>query len=227
MTTTTTATNGVSNVSGALSSLASGNASLSKVNFDTFLKLLVAQLKNQDPLNPLDGTQFTGQIAQFSSLEQQINGNNYLKEILAQRDFGEQSLATSYLGKDVLGPGNALVKTDDSTTFGYEVEKGANRVDVDIIDNATGSVVRSFVGDAAEGSHTYTWDGKSDNSVALPNGNYTLRVKASDIDGKVITSQPYVYGRVNSVLNDGTTVGLELADGRTITAKSVIGVRAN
>lgn len=224
---TTTSATSASNASGALTSLAgSSNASLNKVNFDTFLKLMVAQLKNQDPLNPLDGTQFTGQIAQFSSLEQQINGNNYLKEILAQRDFGEQTLATSYLGKQVLGPGNTLVKTGDVTTLGYEVSKGANQISIEIIDNANGTTIRTLAGNAGEGAHSMEWDGKNDNGTAVVNGNYTLRVRATDVDGKVVASQPYVYGKVDSVMNDGDGVALQLSDGRTIEASAVIGVKS-
>jgi flagellar basal-body rod modification protein FlgD len=225
MATTTSATSNTT-AAGALTSIANGsNAQLNKVNFDTFLKLLVAQLKNQDPLNPIDGTQFTAQIAQFSSLEQQINGNNYLKQILEQRDFGEQTLANSYLGKEVLGPGNLFSKLGTSAQVGYEVGAGANAVTVEIIDNQTGVVVRTINGNTAEGTKALTWDGKNDNGVAVADGSFTLRVRATDIDGKVIPSQGYVYGKVNSILNDGTEVALQLADGRSITAASVVGVR--
>ncbi|MCA3243864.1 MAG: hypothetical protein INF43_00975, partial [Alphaproteobacteria bacterium] len=115
-TTTATNTNTGASANGAITGIAAGqNAALNSVNFDTFLKLLVAQLRNQDPLNPLDGTQFTGQIAQFSSLEQQINSNNYLKQLVAERDFGEQNLANSYLGKQVLGPGNLFSREGTAT----------------------------------------------------------------------------------------------------------------
>lgn len=225
--TTTNSTGSTSNTSstGAAGSLINSNASLNKVNFDTFLKLLVAQLKNQDPLNPLDGTQFTGQIAQFSSLEQQINGNNYLKDILAQRDFGEQTLANSYLSKEVLGPGNLFIKTGNSTTLGYEVGEGAEKAILELIDNQTGSVVRTVVADASEGKHLYTWDGKTDAGVAATGDTFTLRLKATDAEGKTKPSQGYVYGTVSSIYNDGSEVALQMSDGRAITVSSVMGVR--
>jgi flagellar basal-body rod modification protein FlgD len=225
MVTGTTATSGTG-AAGALTSTAGGkNASLDKVNFDTFLKLLVAQLKNQDPLNPLDGTQFTGQIAQFSSLEQQINGNNYLKEILAQRDFGEQTLANSYLDKEVLGPGNLLVKSGASTELGYKVGASARDVSVEIIENSTGRVVKTFQGDASEGAHNLVWNGKNDSGQAVADGKFTVKVTARDIDGKVVAAQPYVFGRVSSILNDNGAIKLQLSDGRSMASGDVLGVR--
>lgn len=222
--TTTTATNATSST-GALTSLAGGNAALNTVNFDTFLKLLVAQLKNQDPLNPLEGTEFTGQIAQFSSLEQQINSNNYLKEILAQRDFGEQTLANSYLGKEVLGPGNLFIKTGNSTTIGYENSKASANTSIEIIDNQTGEVVRTIRGETAAGKNLYAWDGKTDSGAVATGDTFTLRIKATDADGKTIPSQAYTFGKVNSIFSDGTEVALQMSDGRAITVSSVMGVR--
>ncbi|MCA3244215.1 MAG: hypothetical protein INF43_02785, partial [Alphaproteobacteria bacterium] len=225
-TTTATNTNTGASANGAITGIAAGqNAALNSVNFDTFLKLLVAQLKNQDPLNPLDGTQFTGQIAQFSSLEQQINSNNYLKQLVTERDFGEQNLANSYLGKQVLGPGNLFSREGTATPLGYEVGKGATKVTLEIIDNSNGQVVRTINGDPKEGIKTLTWDGKNDNGQAVTGNSFTLRVRAADADGKVKPSSGYVYGDVKSVLSDGKTVSLQMADGRNIGATSVIGVR--
>jgi flagellar basal-body rod modification protein FlgD len=222
----TTATSAASNANGALTGIAAGqNAALGSVDFNTFLKLLVAQRKNQDPLNPLEGTEFTSQLAQFSGLEQQINTNTYLKELVAERDYGEQNLATSYLGKDVLGPGNLFSKTGTATTLGYEVGAGASRVTIDVINNSTGATVRTFNGDPTEGIKTLTWDGKNDDGQLVADGDFTLRVRAADVDSKVTPSQGYVYGRVNSVLNDGSSIALQMADGRSIAANSVIGVR--
>jgi flagellar basal-body rod modification protein FlgD len=222
--TTTTATNNTSST-GALTSLAAGNSALNTVNFDTFLKLLVTQLRNQDPLNPLEGTEFTGQIAQFSSLEQQINSNNYLKEILAQRDFGEQTLANSYLGKEVLGPGNLFIKTGNSTSIGYELSKAAANTSIEIIDNQTGAVVRTAKGETSTGKHLYNWDGKTDAGIAATGDTFTLRLKATDADGKTLPSQGYTFGRVKSIFSDGTEVALQMSDGRAITVSSVMGVR--
>ncbi|NBX86848.1 MAG: flagellar hook assembly protein FlgD [Proteobacteria bacterium] len=224
--TETNATSGAAN--GAITSIATGgkNSGLNEVNFDTFLKLLVSQLKNQDPLNPLDGTQFTGQIAQFSSLEQQINGNNYLKEIVSQRDYGQQNLATGYIGKDILGPGNALVKDGGGVSFGYNLDGVARGVDIEIIDSRTGETMRTMQGETEAGRHVFNWDGKTDRGQNAPNGQYTLRVSAFNGEGKVVASQPYAFGRVDSVLNDGKGgASLLLEDGRNVELNKVVMVR--
>lgn len=212
---------GTTNAAGALTS-AAGNG-LNTVDFNTFLKLLVAQLKNQDPLNPLDGTEFTGQIAQFSALEQQINTNNQLSKLLEQRDYGQQTLANSYLGKVVLGPGDVMAKGANGTEFGYKLEKTASSVEIGIYDK-DGKLVRSVQGDGTEGNHIVTWDGKDVEGNLLAAGDYTVKVKAVDNDGKVVGSQVLTYGQVASVLNDNGTASLVMSDGRQIDLGDVLAV---
>ncbi|RYG58693.1 MAG: flagellar hook assembly protein FlgD [Alphaproteobacteria bacterium] len=219
---TTSGVSGSNNAAGALTGPASGG--LSGVDFNTFLKLLVAQLKNQDPLNPLDGTQFTGQIAQFSALEQQINTNNYLSSILEQRDYGQMTLANSYLGKVVLAPGDTLaVGETGGAEFGYKLDGTASSVNIEIYD-AAGKVVRSQAGEGATGNHIVTWDGKSDLGEQVAAGQYTVRVKALDADGKVMTNSVMTYGRVASALNDNGSASLILADGRTAELDQILAV---
>lgn len=196
---------------------------LNGVNFDTFLTLLVAQLKYQDPMNPTDSTQFTGQLAQFSQVEQQINSNNYLAELLKQRDYGQQTLATSYLGKVVLAPGNAVAKQGSITEFGYSLDKAAAKVEVQVYDK-NGSLVYTFAGNTQAGNHIVTWDGTNAEGVELPNGDYTVRVRAEDGDGKVLVSTPLVYGKVASVMNDGGRASLIMTDGRQVDIDDVLAV---
>lgn len=219
------AVSGVNNTpdaTGALTSNASNG--LSTVDFNTFLKLLVAQLKNQDPLNPLDGTQFTGQIAQFSALEQQINTNNHLSKLLEQRDYGQMTLANSYLGKVVLAPGDTVALGETGgTEFAYKLDKTASSVTIDIYD-ANGKVVRTETGDGTTGNHIVTWDGKNDAGDPVGEGKYTIRVKATDADGKVMTNTVLTYGRAASVLNNNGEASLILADGRTAALADIMAV---
>jgi len=216
-------TNGVTGNTGAnITNLTGQNAALSKVDFNTFLQLLVTQLKNQDPLNPLDGTQFTGQIAQFSQLEQQINSNGYLQDILKERDYGQQQLAASYIGKGVMVPGNTIAKTDAGAEFGYSLDKAAANVTITIYDNATGQAVRTVTGDTEAGDHIVTWDGNDDGGDPVDNGAFTVKVKATDKDGKVVASTVDTYGTVASVVNQDGTSSLYLNDGRTATLDQVL-----
>lgn len=211
-----------SDASGALTSAAGGG--LSTVDFNTFLKLLVAQLKNQDPLNPLDGTQFTGQIAQFSALEQQINSNNYLSQLVEQRDYGQMTLANSYLGKVVLAPGDTVsVGKEGGAEFAYKLDKTAQSVTVEIYDKDN-KLVRTTSGDGTSGNHIVTWDGKDDAGVQVPEGQYTVKVTALDADGKKMTNTVLTYGRVASAMNDAGAVSLILGDGRTTELDDILAV---
>ncbi|PZP38621.1 MAG: hypothetical protein DI585_06840 [Pseudomonas fluorescens] len=220
--TTTSATNSTSNATGALTG-AAGNG-LSTVDFNTFLKLLVAQLKNQDPLNPLDGTEFTGQIAQFSSLEQQINSNNYLSKLLEQRDYGQQTLAVSYIGKVALAPGDTMaIGKEGGGEFAYKLTTAAAAVEVNVYDK-DGKLVRTTKGDTSEGNHIVTWDGKNDAGEQLAEGNYTVKVKAIDAEGKTLPSTVLTYGRVASVITENGTANIIMGDGRTVALGDILAV---
>lgn len=220
-------------ISGALSGLATGggnNGSLKNVGFDTFLKLLVTQLQNQDPLNPMDGTQFTGQIAQFSQLEQQIAGNTYLEDLSKARDYGIQSIATSYLGKEVMVPGSGIDKTDTGAEFGFEVEENAASVEIEIYKPGTGGlsgeVVRTLKLSAQQaGAHLVEWDGKDDAGVAVANGEYSLRINAVDTEGTKVVAGLYAYDVVSEVTSVNGDVGLKLASGGTAIFDDVLAVR--
>lgn len=220
----------VDGVSGAISGLATGSGggstnTLSNVDFNTFLKLLTTQLKNQDPLNPLDGTEFTGQIAQFSSLEQQVKSNSLLEKLSTNQDYGQQALAVSTIGKEVLIPGNGFDLVSGSADFGYKLEGLASNVDIDIIDS-TGRTVKTMKGQGAEGSHTMAWDGKDNSGVQLSDGRYTLRVQANDTDGTKVASSPYTYDVVMEVNTSGGEVSVTTFDKRTAKYADVLSVRA-
>ena len=210
----------------ATGALTSGATGLNTVDFNTFLKLLVAQLKNQDPLNPLDGTQFTGQIAQFSALEQQINTNNYLSRMLEERDYGQTTLAVSYIGKVALAPGDTMgIGEDGGGEFAYRLDKTASSVEITIYD-ADGKAVRTQTGDGATGNHIVTWDGKDDAGEQVPEGQYTVRVRAADADGKVVPNTVLTYGVVSSVITEDGAASLVMSDGRTVGIGDILAVTA-
>lgn len=213
---------------GALSALATGSKSgVSNVDFDTFLKLLVSQLKNQDPLNPMDGTQFTSQIAQFSQLEQTIKGNAQLEKISQQSDYSLQSLAVNSIGKEVLMPGNLGQLQDGGMDFGYKLAKPAAHVEVEVI-NASGQTVRIYEVDGKQGSHTISWDGKDDNGSQLTDGAYTLRMSATDFEGEKLPVDLYTYSVVSQVNNDGEgNITVETSDGRSAAFDDVLSIRAS
>ena len=198
-------------------------------DFNMFLKLLAAQLQNQDPLNPTDSTEFTSQIATYSQLEQQINTNKNLNELLKQNNFGAQALAVSYMGKEVLVPGGGItienaVAGVPQATFGYELDAGMSTVDISVV-NQFGQVVANFAGDKTAGGHTVAWDGIGADGQPVPNGSYTLRIKATDLNGKEGAISAYTFGRVREVETLNGIVNLALQDGRSVSLDDVMSVR--
>ncbi|MBI1363367.1 MAG: hypothetical protein GC134_05230 [Proteobacteria bacterium] len=196
------------------------------VNFDTFIKLMVAQLQNQDPLNPLDGTQFTEQIATFSSLEQQIATNSHLEKIAQQNSYGAQSVALGMMGKEVLAPGESAELVDGKMDFAYNLEESAVGATLEIL-NKDGEVVKTFEPIRTAGVHAQKWDGKTDDGTQAPDGTYAIRFKAYGTDGEVILSQVYAYGKVISVesMGDADSTSLLLADGRVVGFNEIGAVR--
>jgi flagellar basal-body rod modification protein FlgD len=205
-------------------------ASSSTLGKDDFLKLLVEQLKNQDPMNPLDGTEFASQLAQFSSVEQLTNMNSNLETSVATNQLMAQSignsLATTMIGREIKAAGNTL-KWDGETTvkFGYTLDAAATNVTVRIYD-AKGQVVQEIEGAGLEkGENWWSWDG---NGGIQPKGDYTFKVDAKDAEGKSIPSTGLTMGTITGVrftatgtvfLIDGTEVPvaniLEILKGKT------------
>ena len=199
-------------------------------DFNMFLKLLAAQLQNQDPLNPTDSTEFTSQIATYSQLEQQINTNKNLAALLEQNNFGAQALGVSYMGKEVLVPGGSLainnaVAGTPQATFGYNLDKAASAVNISVV-NSLGQVVATINGDRSVGGHTVSWDGIGDNGQPVANGAYTLRIRMTDLNGQESTISGYTFGRVKEIETLNGVVNLALTDGRTASLADVMSVRA-
>ncbi len=171
-----------SSVSAASGKSASSLVSFSK-NFDSFLMLLTQQLKNQDPLKPMDATQFTTQLVQFTGVEQAIRQNQNLEQMIAQQRDAQIGAAVSYLGKTVDLNGNQVALTGTSTGIAYDLSAGVHKLVLNISD-ANGTIVRTVdVSDKTQGPHSYTWDGKNNNGVQLPNGTYGVSFSALDATG--------------------------------------------
>ncbi|HWA04453.1 MAG TPA: flagellar hook capping FlgD N-terminal domain-containing protein [Rhizomicrobium sp.] len=178
-------------------------------NFDTFLTLLTTQLQNQDPLSPMDSTQFTQQLVAFSSVEQQINTNDNLKSLIALSLSQQASAAVNYIGHSVVltnGKGSLNGGTVDWT---YNL--GAQSTGTILtVTNASGQVVYTTSGETAQGNSDFTWDGKDAGGNQLPDGEYTLSVQAVAADGSAITTTVASKAIVTAVDMSGTTPMLVL-----------------
>ena len=175
-------------------------------NMETFLTLLTAQLKNQDPLSPLDSNEFTAQLTQMTGVEQQLLTNNLLTSLLSAQQSGALTGTAGYIGKDVTAVWAADQLTDGKASWSYELGAAATSATLSVVDSAGKTV---WTGDApalTTGTHDFTWDGTTTaGGKAADGGVYTLKVVAKDGAGKAVDSQVLIRGRVTGVeMYDGT-----------------------
>ncbi|KGD93144.1 flagellar basal body rod modification protein [Achromobacter sp. RTa] len=201
---------------------------------DQFLTLLVTQLQNQDPLNPMQNAELTSQLAQISTVEGINNLKNTMLAISGQIDVSQSMNAVAMIGKGVLIPGSKIKVGVDGenaaervvTPYGLDLQADAAKVQVRIAD-ANGAVVRTIeMGEQSTGVYTLSWDGKNDSGVPLEPGAYTVSVLATDADGKKVNSEVLSYGLVKSVAYSTNGLRLDLGlDGQTsmLDVRKVIG----
>lgn len=192
-------------------------------DYNTFLKMLTTQLKNQDPLEPMDTKDFTQQLVQYSSVEQSIRANDKLEKILATQQSNATSAALGYLGKSVDAEGDTILLRDGSARFQYIAERDPARVSVQIIDRL-GRTVRTVEGQADKGLQTMTWDGRDGNGNSLPEGYYSLKVTAYDTASNPTTLNTIVSGPVTGVGEENGEIMLTVND-LPIQASKVVSVR--
>jgi flagellar basal-body rod modification protein FlgD len=191
------AVSGVSGNSGT-SQMASSRATIAD-NFDTFLNILTTQLKNQNPLDPLDTNQFTAQLVQFTGVEQQLKTNEFLESLMLSGQNTAKSDAVSYIGKEVTSSGKTGELTDSNAVFwAYSANANAANSTVTIKD-ATGQVVYTQTGPINAGPGTFRWDGKGSDGNVKPNGVYTIDIKGKDSNGKDVKISTASIGIVTAV----------------------------
>jgi flagellar basal-body rod modification protein FlgD len=169
-------------------------------SFDTFLSLLTTQLKNQDPLSPLDSNQFTQQIVQMTGVEQQLLTNDLLKSLVSNTSNGV-STAVSLIGKEVRAASIEAKLSNGKAEWIYDLSREANDVKIEVLD-AKGKVVRTVSAEEAgrkAGDHTFTWDGKDQNGLKMADGIYSLRVTAKDTEYATVPASIYIEGLVTGV----------------------------
>lgn len=203
-----------SGVSSALMDTMNGKTSASsktdvEETQDRFLKLLVTQMKNQDPMNPLDNAQVTSQFAQLST----VSGINKLNDTMASMMAGYQAnqtlQAVSMIGHGVLSAGSNIDLVKSSALMGVELADSATKVSVTIRD-ASGKEVRKLeLGAQKAGSLPLTWDGKAEDGSTVADGRYTFEVAATNNDAKV-TATALQFGLVDTVSTDAKGVKLNV-----------------
>ena len=176
---------------------------------DRFLTLLVTQMKNQDPLNPMDNAQITSQLAQLSTVHG-IDKLNTTLEALKENYQSSQSLqAASLIGHGVLLPGSGIALAEGKGVFGIDLTAAADSVKVTVRD-ASGKPVHTIdLGSREIGTFPLAWDGKTDTGAAAADGNYTFIVEATRGDTKA-SATALTYGQINSVSTNASGVKINV-----------------
>lgn len=183
---------------------------------DDFMKLLTAQMSNQNPLKPTDDTQMLAQLAQFSSLEQLTELNGTAKSSNVALGAINVTNAVGYIGTSVVAGGDKIHKGESGCSpVYYTVPEGVETVKAHVYDASKRIVDTVVLAGTGEGEHTFTWDGTNPRGE-LPQGQYTVGFEARDKNGKLLKVGAKVAGKVTGVTSkDGKTV-LELEGGRTV-----------
>ncbi len=186
-----------STAAAASSSGSSNSMSQLSSNFDTFLQLLTTQLQHQDPMDPMDTSQFTQQLVEYSQVEQQIDTNTNLQSLISQGTQQSAAYATGYLGKTVTVSGGQGSLSGGQAQWTYNLGTAATSTTLTVTD-AKGNVVYSGSGQTTAGNNTFNWNGQDNNGNQLPDGSYTLAVKAA-AGGSTVTTTVSSTGTVSEV----------------------------
>lgn len=178
---------------------------------DRFLKLLTAQLKNQDPLNPLDNAQMTSQLAQISTVDGITKLNATMQAMLNNSSDSQTLQAAALVGHAVLVPGSSLTLSKGQAVGGVDMAGIADDV-VATIKDANGQVVRTLdLGALAAGTSNYSWDGTTDSGAVAADGTYKVSFSAKQGNNKV-TGTALEYAAVTSVARNSQGVTLTVGN---------------
>ncbi len=196
-------------------------ASKIEANFDTFLALLTAQLRNQDPLEPVDSTDFVAQLAQFSAVEQQVQTNNALNSILGQLGGGDVGSLASWLGAEVQSSGPVFFD-GSPLTLTTTPSPDATQSNL-VVRNAAGEVIARQPVNGIDSK--VSWNGLDLNGVAAPEGLYSFTVESANGTTILPTQQAAGFTKVEEVRVDGDEPILVLQGGDAVALDDVLAVR--
>jgi flagellar basal-body rod modification protein FlgD len=192
---------------------------------NTFLQLLVAQLKNQDPTNPMDSSQMTSQLAQISTVQGISQLNTSLSSLSSQLAAGQQSQAALLIGSTVLAPGNSIpVASGKAGAFGVSLANDVSDLQV-VVKNSAGTIVNTIdLGKQSAGTIPVGWTPTDTAGNALPDGTYTITAMGT-INGQQATATTLTGATVESVVTQSSgTAGLVLSNGSTVDLTSVAAI---
>jgi flagellar basal-body rod modification protein FlgD len=206
----TAPTSAASGTTSASAIAQTGTAALEglSTNFSTFLTMLMTQLQNQDPTSPLDSSQFTSELVQFSSVEQQINTNTNLTQLIQLTQASQVEQSSALLNKPATVTSSQLSLQSGTSTINFNTTT-AEPISISVV-NASGTQVAGATATSTAGSNTWTWNGQTSSGAALPDGAYTVTVNTVGSSGTAAAVPFTVTGTVTGVENVGGVVQLQM-----------------
>jgi flagellar basal-body rod modification protein FlgD len=194
---TTISSTPVSNATANAATTTGADNQMIASNFTTFLQLLTTQLKNQNPLDPLDTNQFTQQLVQFAQVEQQMKSNDQLATLVSMDKTAQQTTALAYVGANVVVDGSTGNVSNGKGNWSFNVTKPATATVV--IKDSTGQTAYTGSFAVNPGTQNFQWDGKGNDGRQWPDGNYTLSATAVDASKNTVAISTEVQATVDSV----------------------------
>ena len=186
------------------------------IDQEQFLQLLVAQLKNQDPLSPMESQEFASQMAQFASLERLHSIDSRLADSLNAQLMSTQAItntmAASLIGKEVVAAGDSLVLKNGSANLYFDLAAAAKEVEITIYDEEGDAIQTIWRRTLSEGENTVVWDGSDYSSNTVADGSYTYSVQATDQEGNPIDALQTASGIITGVNYEGGIATLIAGD---------------
>jgi flagellar basal-body rod modification protein FlgD len=200
--TTTTTNNTTTNTTSTTgtSSGVSGNTGLDQLasNFNSFLTLLTTQLQNQDPLDPLDTNEFTQQLVEFTSVQQQVDMNTNMQTLISLQQSSEAASAMQFVGNSVTLSGSTATLASGGTAT-WSLNSPSPATGTVTITNSSGQTAYTGSVSLNAGTQTYSWNGQGTNGVTWPAGQYTMAITATGANGQAVTVSTQIQGTVTGV----------------------------
>jgi len=171
---------------------------------DEFLKLLTMQLRYQSPLNPMNNTEFTSQLAQLSSLEALNNMVKQMNDMLLYQNSIQNTLTLNLIGKNVKFSGDQI-NLKDKGELNYSLSADASKVTISILDSSGKLIRKVDAGQQNAGANNYVWDGKDASGNKMPDGSYSFKIEASDASGKPVEVTTISRGQVTGIAFENNT----------------------
>lgn len=187
---------------------------------DRFMTLLITQMKNQDPLNPMDNAQVTSQMAQLSTVTGINKLNDTLDSLIGNVQTGQSYQAANMIGHGVLVPGDSVSTSGTGNLFGADLPIGADKISVTIKDNSGATIRTLTLGAQDAGALLLSWDGVTDDGLVAKSGNYKFDVAAT-VAGQTVAAEQLSFAEVVSISNSQNGVKLNLSNLATVSTSDV------